>query len=80
MTDSTTKTPIRVSNDVSTGPYIMLPKDQLDEVRRLLETNQIPFWVDHQAVSIDGKPAVVVINIGRRTNPQQVQAILDAAA
>lgn len=58
----------------------MLPKEQLDEVRHLLEINQIRFWVDHQPISIDGKPAVVVINLGRRTNPQHVQTILDAAA
>ncbi len=36
MTDTTTRRPIRVSTDGTSGPYIMVPVELLDKVRRLL--------------------------------------------
>jgi hypothetical protein len=62
------------------GPYIELTVNQLSEVRKLLDRNEIPYWVDSVAISIDGKPAVTVINLGFDIDVAQVQAILDVAA
>ncbi len=61
------------------GLYIKLTLDQLDKVRNLLDRDEIPYWVDSIAISIDGKPAVTVINLGLNNNAAQVQAILDEA-
>lgn len=80
MTDSTTRRPIRVSTDGTSGPYIMVSVELLEKVRRLLVENDIPHWVDHNAISVDGRPAVTVINLGRRADSRRVQDLLDAAA
>jgi hypothetical protein len=55
----------------------MVPVDQLDQVRKLLHANDIPHWVDHNAISVDGRPAVAVINLSKKTDPRRVQVLLD---
>jgi hypothetical protein len=79
MIDSSTRKPIRVLMDEATGPYIWVSVKHLQQVSELLSRNGVSFWVDHHAVSVDGQPAVTVINVRRGTDPQQVQALLDAA-
>ncbi len=79
MIDDSTRKPIRISTDGMSGPYLMVPVRQLDQVRELLQTNGIPYWVDHSAISVDGRPAIAVINLGKRIDPHRVQALLDAA-
>ena len=79
MTDTTTRRPIRVSTDSMSGPYIMLPVELLEKVRKLLVENDIPHWVDHHAISVDGRPAVTVVNLGRAADSRRVQDLLDAA-
>jgi hypothetical protein len=79
MTDTTTRRPIRVSTDGTSGPYIMLPVELLEKVHKLLAENDIPHWVDHNAISVDGRPAVTVINLGRGADSRRVQDLLDAA-
>ena len=80
MTDTTTQRPIRVSTDDTPGPYIMLPVELLEKVRRLLVEHNIPHWMDHYAVSVDGRPALTVIHLDRRVDSSRVQDLLDAAA
>ncbi len=80
MTDTTTRRPIRVSTDGTSGPYIMISVELLEKVKRLLGENGIPHWVDHNAISVDGRPAVTVINLGRRADSRRVQDLLDDAA
>ena len=80
MIDTTTKKRICVSADGTARAYIMVPTNQLDKVRDLLETNRVRFWVDHNAISIDGKPAVTFVNLGRDTDTKQVQTLLDTVA
>ena len=80
MSDAVTGQPIRVSTDGTSGPYIMVPATQVERVRRVLEANGIPHWVDHRVISVDGKAAIAVINLGRRTDARQVQSLLDTAA
>jgi hypothetical protein len=57
----------------------MVPVDLLEKVRKLLVENDIPHWVDHNAISVDGRPAVTVINLGRGADSRRVQELLDAA-
>jgi hypothetical protein len=80
MTDTATRRPIRVSTDGTSGPYIMVSVELLEKVRRLLVENDVPHWVDHHALSVDGRPAVTVINLGRTVDSRRVQDLLDAAA
>lgn len=79
MTDTTTRRPIRVSTDGATGPYIMVPVELLEKIRKLLVEQDIPHWVDHIAISVDGRPAVTVINLGRTVDSRRVQDLLDHA-
>lgn len=78
MTDATTKKPLRVSIDGTTGPYLMVPVSQLDEVRRLLDSSHIGYWVEEEAISLDGEPEGAVINLGRGADAAAVQKILDS--
>jgi hypothetical protein len=42
--------------------------------------NEVPHWVEHHAISVDGRPTVTVINLGRKVDSPRVQEMLDAAA
>ena len=78
MTDATTHQRLRVSTDGTAGPYIMVPVSQLEEVKALLNRHRIQFWVDENAISLDGKPEIATINLGRGANASAVQSILDS--
>jgi hypothetical protein len=78
MIDTTTRQRLDVSTDGDAGPYIMVPVAQLDKVRALLERNKVPHWVDEEAISLDGKPEIAVINLGHGSNPAVVQSLLDS--
>jgi hypothetical protein len=79
MTDVTTQKRLRVSIDGTAGPYIMLPRTQVDGVTKLLKDHCIRHWVEENSISLDGGPYISVINLGREGNAQAVQAILDSA-
>ena len=76
MIDVVTKKPLYVSTDGTAGPYIMVPLDQLDEVRQLLDQHNFRYWVDEDAISLNGKPFVTVVDLGRGTDAAAVQTIL----
>ncbi len=78
MTDSTTKEPLRVSTDSTAGPYITLPFSQLDEVRQLLDSRHVGYWVEENVISFNGAPEEAVINLGRGGDAAAIQAILDS--
>ena len=80
MIDSQTRCKLRISTDGTAGPYLMVPVDQLPDVRAGLDRHKIPYWVDSFSVSLDGKPSVTVVNFGRSADAAEVQTILDRAA
>jgi hypothetical protein len=80
MIDATTHKPLTVLAGGEAGPYIMVPVQQLDAIRRLLDAHDVRYWVDEQAISINGKPYVTVINLARQTDGSAVQRLLDGAA
>jgi hypothetical protein len=80
MIDTVTNKPLRVSTDGTAGPYIMVPLDQLDNVRRLLDARRIPYSVDEDAISLNGEPYVTVVDLGRAADAAAVQTILDDAS
>lgn len=79
MIDAQTRKPIRVLTEGTARPYIMTSVDQLDRVRELLVGHAIPHWVEPDAISLDGKPAVAFINLGSRSDADRVQSLLDEA-
>jgi hypothetical protein len=77
MTDKATGKPLRVSTDGRSGPYIVVPMDQMPAVRGVLDRAKIRYWVDETAVSVDGKPALTVVNFGKTMSPKEIQDELD---
>ena len=80
MTDELTSKPLRVSTDGGAGPYLMVGLRQLPEIRSILDQHKVRYWVDREAESLNGKPAVIVVNINRGVDPSRVQSILDASS
>lgn len=78
MIDTTTDKPLKVSTECDAMPYIMAPVAQLERVSALLAANEVFFWVDEEAISLDGKPEIVVINLGHGSDPEKVQHLLDS--
>jgi hypothetical protein len=79
MIDEMTRDQLRVSTDGVAGPYLMVPMAQLGRVRDLLDRHAVRYWVDADAISLDGKPAVAVVNFGRAGDPARIQALLNGA-
>ena len=79
MTDTRNSERIQVLDGGKGGPYIRVALSQLDEVREVLDRHNIFYWVDSVAVSLNGKPAIIVINLGLNNDADRVQAILDEA-
>ena len=79
MIDSETRERIVVSAEGTGGPYIMVPLDQVADIEGILRGDKIPFWVDSDAISLDGEPAIIVVNLGRGADVNRVQQLLDAA-
>lgn len=77
MIDNITKKPLRVTDPGNTAGYIVVPFVQLDRVKSLLDANKVAYWVDEEALSIDGKPEVIFINLSHRSDPAMVQELLD---
>jgi hypothetical protein len=79
MLDQRTKNPLRVKSDTIAGPFLSLPLAQLAAVREVLDRHAISYWADSEAISLDGKPPVIVINFGRKGDAARIQAALDEA-
>jgi hypothetical protein len=79
MTDKKTERRFRVDSDVVAGPFLMLPLSDLPLVRERLDRHAIRYWVDSTAISLDGKPHMVVINFYRTGDAARIQAAVDDA-
>lgn len=78
MIDMTSHQPLHVSAEGDAGPYIMVPVAQLEKVSALLKREKVAHWIDEEAISLDGKPEIAVINLGQESKPALVQGILDS--
>src|SRR5436309_1965978 len=79
MIDSTNQERLIVCADGDAGAYLMVPLDQLEAVKALLRGNHISFWVDADAISVNGKPEIAVVNFGRGATAPELQRLLDAS-
>ena len=80
MIDVSTKKRLCVSTGGDAGPYITVPVQQINDVSTLLDNNNISYWVDEDAISLDGQPEVTVVNLRNGTDAATVQNILDNAS
>lgn len=44
----------------------------------VLDANQVSYSLDEEALSIDGKPEVIYLQFGPRTDAAKVQRLLDS--
>jgi hypothetical protein len=79
MIDELKKDRLRVGNDEIAGPYLMLPLSQLARVREILDFHKVRYWTDSYAISLDRKPAIIVINFGKTGDAARIQQLLDEA-
>ena len=79
MTDAFTKQPLRVAKTGTAGPYVIVPLDQLPALKATLDRHEVSYWVHETAIALDGRNYSVVVDFARNADPQQIQAILDAA-
>jgi len=78
MIDSTKGLPLRVSTEGTVGPYIRLPYSQIEDLRRVLDSHGIHYWVHENIISLDGGPYIAVVDLGRKADANALQAILDS--
>jgi hypothetical protein len=79
MIDSETRERVVVSTPEMGGAYIMLPFDQVADIEAILRANEVPFWTDSDSISMDGEPAIIVVNLEPEADVSRVQQLLDAA-
>jgi len=79
MIDVSTHKPLYASTEGTMGPYIMVPVSQLSALEKLLKSRKIPYDIEEDAISLNGKPEVAVVNLGRGADAAAVQSILDSS-
>jgi hypothetical protein len=79
MLDAVTKKPLLVLFHERSQPYIRVPASQLNTVETLLKAHGIRCWPDENIISLNGGPAMGIMNIASNENTVKVQAILDSA-
>jgi hypothetical protein len=79
MIDVITQKPLKVDIAEGAPSLLILPESQLEQVKTLLDTNQVRYWVHEEYLSTDGEPEVPFINISRNSDPHLVQRLLDSA-
>jgi hypothetical protein len=79
MIDIETQAPLKINTDGDAGPYLMVPLNQLPEVRRVLEHNGIKHVIEDDAIQWDDKPVIAIVDFDYRADVAKIQAALDAA-
>jgi hypothetical protein len=77
MINSLTDEPIRVSKYPGAWPYIRVPLEQLDRVKKLLDDSGFRYYVDEYALSVNGEPYTSVVNLEHRADVVAIQRLLD---
>lgn len=77
MIDKATGKPMQVLKSKRGAPYLMIPLEQVEDVKKALDRGQFRYWVDEISVSIEGMLPVTFVSFGKPTDPNVVQAALD---
>ncbi len=59
------------------APQLKVPVSQLQKVETLLKANRIPYWVDEEVLSLDGKPEIAFINLSKGSDLEMVRRLLN---
>jgi hypothetical protein len=79
MIDLETKQRLMVRADGDSGPYLLVPLDQVPDVQHVLQRHRIAHSLAEDAIRLDGKPTIAIIDFGRQAPAEAIQAALDAA-
>ncbi len=79
MLDIETNQPLRVGEDGDTGPYLLLPLDQLEAVQRVLDERGFVYSVSEDAIQLDDSPFIAIVDFARDESAARIQEALDAA-
>ena len=79
MTDVNTHKPLHVVTAGGVWPYISVPFTQLDDLKQILDSHGIKYWVEENVFSMDGGPEIATVNFGRNGDAHAIQAALDSA-
>jgi hypothetical protein len=77
MIDVVTKEPIRVDRFPEAWPFLRIPLEQLDQVKKLLDQAGFRYSVNKFAISSDGDPYLVVLHLEYRADVAAIQKLLD---
>jgi hypothetical protein len=78
MINSITHEPIRVDKYPGAWPYVRVPLDQLDQVKKLLDRAGFRYSVAKNALSRDGEPNIIVkVSFEHRADVAALQALFD---
>ena len=77
MINSITNEPIRVDKYPGAWPYVRVPLDQLDQVKKLLDHAGFRYHVAKYALSSDGEPYIVKVSFEHRADVAALQAAFD---
>ena len=78
MLDAVTQKRLCVSTEGAFAPYIAVPIDQLNTVLAALDANKFSYWLDEDALSVDGQPEVAFVNLKQDCDPTKAQRLLDS--
>lgn len=78
MIDTEKQKRLKVSERGPAGSYIIVPVARIEEVREVLDSHNVAYYVDENSISIDDEPPDVFVNLNRKVDPVEVQAFLDA--
>jgi hypothetical protein len=77
MVDCETKQSLQVHTEGDAGPYLMVPLQQLQDVQQVLDDGGVLYSVAEDAIRLNGKPVIAVIDFRRGVDPDAIQALLD---
>jgi hypothetical protein len=77
MIDQETQERLQINTDGDAGPYLMVPLEQIPTIRALLQRHGIIHTVDDDAIQLDGRPVIAVVNFGRGSDAARLQRLLD---
>jgi hypothetical protein len=79
MIDIETNRRLEISTEGDVGPYLMVPLDQLADVKTVLDRGAISYAIAEDAIEVDGEQAIAIIDFDLSADPTRIQALLDAA-
>jgi hypothetical protein len=78
MVETIPSKPLVVHNRETDYPFLIVPVEQLTEVRSILDAHDLIYWPSKYYISINHTPFNCHLHFARGTDGRKVQAVLDA--